>query len=83
MTYFLLFQSLSRSQRAASLLRRQGIYCTVTKAPQGTVPGGCAYGVKLAERKLTAALELLQREGIAYRRLLFYTPEGTLREAAP
>ena len=64
MYYILLCRSMTNAQKAAKLLQSSGIFAAVTKAPQESNPGGCTYGVKVAERKLNAARELLARNQI-------------------
>ena len=46
-------------QNIDPLLIYHGIFAVVTKAPQSANPGGCTYGVKIAERNRGAALEIL------------------------
>ena len=65
MYYILLCRSMTNAQKAGKLLQNNGIFAAVTKAPQQANPGGCTYGVKVAERKLNAARELLARNQIA------------------
>ena len=74
MHIILMFRSLTTSQKAARLLQSRGIYASVTKAPQSANPGGCTYGVKLAERNLAAATSALQAAGIHIEKTL-HLPE--------
>ncbi len=60
----LVCRSLTTAQKAARILQKDGIYASVTKAPQMTNPGGCTYGVKIAETKSEAAIGILDRAGI-------------------
>ena len=56
----LMCRSLTSAQKAARIIQNHGIFAaTVTKAPQSANPGGCTYGVKIAERNRGAALEIL------------------------
>lgn len=53
-------RSLTTAQKAARILQKAGIFASVAKAPQSANPGGCTYGVKIAERNLPAAAKLLE-----------------------
>ena len=55
----LMCRSLTSAQKAARIIQNHGIFAVVTKAPQSANPGGCTYGVKIAERNRGAALEIL------------------------
>ena len=67
---------MTTAQRAVRALQRAGIYAAVTKAPQSANPGGCTYGVKIAERNLSAALQTLSAAGIRIEKTL-EAPERT------
>ena len=60
----LMCRSLTSAQKAARIIQNHGIFAVVTKAPQSANPGGCTYGVKIAERNRGAALEILALAGI-------------------
>ena len=64
MHVIMICRSLTTAQKAVRILQRIGIYGSVTKAPQSANPGGCTYGVKIAERNLTPAMEALDAAGI-------------------
>lgn len=81
MHVILLCRSLTTAQRAARVIQREGVFAAVTKAPQSANPGGCTYGVKIAETHTEEALELLERSGIEVLKIieLPYTGAGGLR----
>ena len=83
MHYILLCRSLTTAQRAERALRRAGVFSSVTKAPRGADPGGCAYAVKLGERNLARALTLLREQGVPVGRIYSIDEAGNIREAAP
>ncbi len=60
----LMCRSLTSAQKAARIIQNHGIFAVVTKAPQSANPGGCTYGVKVAERNREAAEEILARAQI-------------------
>ena len=77
MHYILMCRSLTQAQRAARALQRTGMFAAVTKAPQSANPGGCTYGVKIAQRNLTAALAQLEQADIQVQKVLEQTgPAG-------
>ena len=61
---------MTTAQKAVRVLQKQGIYAAVTKAPQSANPGGCTYGVKIAERNAAAAQQALAAAGIGIDRIL-------------
>lgn len=73
MHYILMCRSLTLAQRAARVLQRAGIFASVTKAPQSANPGGCTYGVKIAQRNLAAAQAQLERADIQVQKILEQT----------
>ena len=70
MHMILLCRSMTSAQKAARALQRAGIFASVVKAPQQANPGGCTYGVKIAERNLIPATEALKAENIPVLRTL-------------
>ena len=70
MQLILLCRSLTTAQKAARILQKSGIYAVVTKAPQSANPGGCTYGVKIAERNRIPAMEAMERTDIPIERVL-------------
>ena len=73
MHYILMCRSLTLAQRAARILQRSGMFAAVTKAPQSANPGGCTYGVKIAQRNLAAALAQLEQADIQVQKILEQT----------
>ena len=76
MHYILMCRSLTVSQRAARALQRAGFFAAVVKAPQSANPDGCTYGVKIAQRNLTAARALLYKSGIPVENVLELHRDG-------
>ena len=64
MHLILICRSLTTAQKSAKVLQRAGIFAAVTKAPQSANPGGCTYGIKIAQRNYEAASQTLERAGI-------------------
>lgn len=80
MHYILLCRSMSSAQRAARALRAEGIFASVTKAPQRANPKGCTYAVKIGERHLTRALLILAQANVEIGKIYYDMPDGELRE---
>ena len=81
MHYFLMCRSMTVAQSAVRALQRAGIYASAGKAPQTANPHGCTYGAKIGERNLSAALVLLQRQGITIDKILEFNG-NTVREVS-
>ena len=76
----LLCRSMSSAQRAARALRAEGIFASVTKAPQRANPRGCTYAVKIGERHLARAMQILALANIEIGKIFYDMPDGELRE---
>ena len=70
MHYILLCRSLSSAQKAARILQNEGVFAAIVKAPQYSEQNGCAYGVKIAERNLVRAKELLSLHELQIRKIV-------------
>lgn len=81
MHLILMCRSLTAAQRAAHTLLNNGIFASVTKAPQSANPGGCTYGVKIAARNLAAAQAVLEAAEINVEKTV-EAPERTRYGAA-
>ncbi len=80
MHYLILSKSLTHAQRTARLLQREGVFASVTKAPQSANPGGCTYGVKIGARNLERAQSILQEAGLAAEKLFSVDAHGRINE---
>jgi len=80
--YLIMCRSLTYAQRAARALERDGISGIVTKAPQGVVQEGCAYCVKVSERRLADSLTALNGGGFEPSRVFLLGAGGDLQEVA-
>ena len=78
--YLLMCRSLTYCQRAANALERAGVTATVYKAPKSASPEGCTYGVRISEKKLAAALKVLNQKGLAPTRVLLQSADHVFRE---
>lgn len=78
--YLIMCRSLTYAQRAVRVLEQDGISGIVTKAPQGAVQDGCAYCVRVSERRLTDALASLSAAGFGPGRVFLLGQGGEAQE---
>ena len=62
------FRSVTPAQRGESLLRREGISCTIQRTPRTLAEQGCGYCIRLRCMQVPKATELLRQRGIDYRK---------------
>ena len=60
MSYIIMYKSLTYAQRAARVLERVGIIVSISRAPHGLGGEGCAYCLKVSERRLSEALGMIR-----------------------
>lgn len=78
--YLIICRSLTYAQRTARILERTGISGHIMRAPKLISKEGCGYCVKIAERRLTDALQILQREGMAPKQVFLQDADGVFSE---
>ena len=78
--YLLMCRSLTYAQRAARTLERYGITAIVTRGPQGLSREGCAYCVKISERRLADAVKVIRNAGLGPVRVYLTEQTGAVRE---
>jgi hypothetical protein len=81
--YLLMSRSLTYAQRSSRLLERSGITATVTKAPPSAAGNGCAYSVKVSEKKLAQALEIMNKNALGPTKVFMLTDDGSASEVRP
>lgn len=74
--YIIVCRSLTYAQRTAKALERVGITAIVMRPPAEIAGEGCAYGVKLRERSLWAALKTLKAAGLSHGKVYLLRPDG-------
>lgn len=67
--YIIVCRSLTYAQRTERLLERVGITATLMRLPKSLSPEGCGYGVKIAERGLSRALQTMNQNELAPRKV--------------
>lgn len=78
--YLIICRSLTYAQRTAHILERAGISGSVMRAPKVIAKEGCGYCVRIPERKLTDALVILRREGLAPKQVFLQSADGAYSE---
>ena len=78
--YLILCRSLTYAQRTAAALERARIGSHLFRAPRAVAGEGCAHCVKIAERNLVRALQVLGRAGLPPRRIYLAKGTGDYRE---
>ena len=79
-TYFLTFRSITQAQRAERAYGRAGMACTMRRTPRWMEERGCGYGVEVKCADLGAALEVLRREKIPFRKSYLLHGDGVVEE---
>jgi rhodanese-related sulfurtransferase len=78
--YLIMCRSLTYAQRSAKALENAGITAVVSKAPQGITNAGCAYCVKVSERRLQDALRVMRASGLEITKVFEVAPSGEITE---
>ena len=63
--YLIVCRSLTYAQRTAAALERAGISAYIMRSPKSIAGEGCSHSVKIAQRHLTQALQILNRAGLS------------------
>ena len=79
-TYFLTFRSITQAQRAERAYGRAGMVCTMRRTPRWMEERGCGYGVEVKCADLGAALEVLRRGKIPFRKSYLLHGDGVVEE---
>ena len=79
---FITFRSVTFAQRGESELRRGGIACSVRRTPRWMEEQGCGYSIRVRCQDITAAVELLKRRQVPYRKVYLRGDSGELEETA-
>lgn len=74
------FRSVMPAQRAEEILQGKGIACTVRRTPKWMERQGCGYSLRLGCAQLPKAVQILEKEGIGFRKLYRQKDTGKLEE---
>lgn len=78
--YLIMSRSLTYAQRASRALEHAGITAIVTKAPKNLSQNGCAYAIKVSEKRLADALRVLHDNDLQPGRVYLETKDSVFRE---
>lgn len=75
-------RSLTYAQRASRLLENAGISAIVTKIPKNVTGNGCNYCIKVNERRLADALQMLNQNGFGPIKVFMQSSDGSVSEVS-
>ena len=78
---YITFRSVTHAQRGEGLLSGAGIRCALQRTPRWMEEQGCGYCLRLRQRELLRARELLMKNGVQLRRTYRVDERGELVEA--
>lgn len=78
--YLIVCRSLTYAQRTAAALGRAGISAYIIRSPKGVAKEGCSHSVKIAQRNLSAAVNMLRRAGLDTSRIYIHSGNGSYQE---
>ena len=77
---YITFRSVTHAQRGEGLLSGTGIRCAMQRTPRWMEEQGCGYCLRLRQRELERARELLMKNGVQFRRCYRVDERGELVE---
>lgn len=78
--YLIICRSLTYAQRTAAALERAGITAHIMRSPRTISGEGCSHAVKVAERRLSDALRVLNRVRLTPNRVYIQSADGSYKE---
>ena len=78
--YLITFRSVTYAQRGEEALSREGIRCSLRRTPRWMEQRGCGYAVEARLADIRQGTQILNREGIAYRKTYRLTGDGGVEE---
>lgn len=79
---FITFRSVTFGQQGERLMQRNGIQALLQRTPNWMEQRGCGYCLRMKERDIAAAVQLLRENRVDFRRVYQRTEEGKLEELA-
>ena len=70
------FRSVMPAQQGQALMRRAGVSCDLRRTPRRMEQQGCGYSLHVNCGQIHNAVALLDREGVAYRKIYRITNTG-------
>ena len=78
--YLIICRSLTYAQRTAAALERAGIATHIIRSPTSISSEGCSHSVKIAQRMLPQALQVLQMASLTPKRIFISAGDGSYQE---
>lgn len=80
--YLIICRSLTYAQKTAAVLERAGITAHIMRAPKLVSESGCSHAVKVSERNLMDALQILKRVRLSPERVYVMSADGSYKEVS-
>lgn len=78
--YLIVCRSLTYAQRTAAALERAGITTRILRSPKSIAGEGCSHSVKISQRNLPHALQVLERVQLQPKRIFITAGDGSYQE---
>ena len=78
--YFITVRSVTFGQRAESVLRKGGLFCSLQRTPRWMEEQGCGYCLRLRTDDIMPAVRLLRGAQIPFRRVYVQSRDGDVEE---
>ena len=78
---YITFRSVTVAQRGEALLGIAGISCAVQRTPRWMEEQGCGYCLRLRQRDLSGAVQVLRQGQVPFRKCYRTGAQGNLEEA--
>ena len=80
--YFITVRSVTFGQRAESVLRKGGIFCSLQRTPRWMEEQGCGYCLRIWTQDVRRPVKFLEEARIPLRRAYLQREDGLLEEVA-
>lgn len=77
---FITLRSLTIAQKAETLLRRNGIGCSIQRTPRWMEEQGCGNGLRVNCEDIEECVLILRRNNIPYKRVYLRRENGKMEE---
>ena len=77
---YITFRSVTHAQRGERILGGEGVRCAMQRTPRWMEEQGCGYCLRLRRQELDRARDLLERNGIRFRKIYRSDERGELVE---
>ena len=76
LTYFITVRSITFGQRAESVLRKNGVNCSLQRTPKWMEEQGCGYCIRLRTHDIMPVIALLRAGQVPFRRVYVMGESG-------